>query len=135
MAGYSKRSLVEKLGIKPGHKVYLGNPPSDYRKTLGSLPEDATLLKVLKGPCGFIQFFTKGKAELESTFPKLKKNLEQEGSLWISWPKGASKIKTDLNENVVRDIGLRHGLVDIKICAIDDIWSGLKFVVRLKDRK
>lgn len=135
MAGYSKRSLVEKLGIKPGHKVYLGNAPSDYGKTLGTLPKDATLLKTLKGPCGFIQFFTKNKDELESTFSNLKKNLEQDGSLWISWPKGASKIRTDLNENVVREIGLRNGLVDVKVCAVDDVWSGLKFVVRVKDRK
>ena len=135
MAGYSKRSLVEKLGIKPGHRVYFGNPPEDYSKTLGALPEDTILLKALKDPCGFIQFFTKDKAELESTFPRLKKNLEQDGSLWISWPKGASKIRTDLNENIVREIGLRNGLVDIKVCAVDDIWSGLKFVVRLRDRK
>ena len=135
MAGYSKRSLPDKLGIKPGQKIYFGNPPENYSRTLGALPEGATLLKSLKGPCSFIQFFTKDKNELESAFPKLKKNLEQDGSLWISWPKGASKIKTDLNENIVREIGLHNGLVDIKVCAVDDIWSGLKFVVRVKDRK
>jgi len=134
MAGYSKRSLVEKLGIKPSQKIYFGNPPEDYNQTLGALPEDAVLLRSLKGPCGFIQFFTKDKAELESAFPRLKKNLAPDGSLWISWPKGASRIKTDLNENIIREIGLRSGLVDIKVCAVDEVWSGLKFVFRLKDR-
>ena len=134
MAGYSKRSLVEKLGIKPSQKIYFGNPPENYNQTLGVLPKDAVLLKSLKGPCGFIQFFTKDKAELESAFPRLKKNLAPDGSLWISWPKGASKIKTDLNENIVRETGLHNGLVDIKVCAVDDVWSGLKFVFRLKDR-
>jgi hypothetical protein len=135
MAGYSKRSLVEKLGIKSGHKVYLGNPPAGYNKTLGRLPEKVSQLKSLQGPCDFIQFFTKEKAELESAFPKLKQHLAMDGTLWISWPKGASKIKTDVNENIVREIGLRTGLVDVKICAVDDVWSGLKFMFRLKDRK
>ena len=72
---------------------------------------------------------------LKSAFPKLKSSLAQDGLLWISWPKGASKIKTDLNENVVREIGLGAGLVDVKVCAVDDVWSGLKFVYRLKDRR
>ena len=134
MAGYSKRSLVEKLGIKPGQRLYFGNPPENYGQTLRALPKDAVPLKSLKGPCGFIQFFTQDKAELESAFPRLKKNLAPDGSLWISWPKGASKIKTDLNENIVREIGLRNGVVDIKVCAVDEVWSGLKFVIRLKDR-
>lgn len=133
-AGYSNRSLVEKLGIKPGHKVHIAHAPVDYRATLGGLPEKAVFSKSLDGTCDFIQFFTKEKAELEMSFPKLKKHLAANGSLWISWPKGAAKIKTDLNENVVREIGLRNGLVDVKVCAVDDIWSGLKFVFRLKDR-
>ena len=134
MAGYSKRSLVNKLGIRPGDKVHLSNTPPDYAKTLGSLPDKAVVAKTLQGPCDFIQFFTKERAELESAFPKLKKNLAKGGMLWISWPKGASRIKTDVNENVAREIGLKNGLVDVKVCAVDDVWSGLKFVFRLKDR-
>lgn len=134
MAGYSKRSLVEKLGIRSGQKVYLGNSPPDYLKTLGPLPDKVVLVKALKGPCDFLQFFTREKAELETEFPRLKKNLTKDGTLWISWPKGASKIKTDVNENVAREIGLKNGLVDVKVCAVDDVWSGLKFVFRLKDR-
>jgi hypothetical protein len=71
---------------------------------------------------------------LNEAFPKLKKSLDLAGTLWISWPKGASKVKTDLNENVVREIGLSNGLVDVKVCAVDEVWSGLKFMYRLKDR-
>jgi len=134
MAGYSKRSLVDKLGIKPAQKFYLGNPPEDYSKTLGALPAGALQMKILKGPCDFIQFFTRDLAELRAAFPKLKKNLATNGSLWISWPKAASKVKTDVTENLVREIGLDQGLVDVKVCAVDDIWSGLKFMYRLKDR-
>jgi hypothetical protein len=134
MAGYSKRSLVDKLGIKPAQKFYLGNPPDDYGKILGTLPAGAAQMKTLKGPCDFIQFFTRDLAELRAAFPGLKKNLAPSGSLWISWPKAAARVKTDVNENLVREIGLSHGLVDVKVCAVDDVWSGLKFMYRLKDR-
>jgi hypothetical protein len=134
MAGYSKRSLVDKLGIKPGHRIYLGNKPDRFEDLLAPLPEGIVIQQTIKGPCDFIQFFVLKKSELLTAFPKLKKNLAVDGCLWISWPKGASKIKTDVNENVVRDIGLANGLVDVKVCAVDDIWSGLKFVFRLKDR-
>jgi hypothetical protein len=134
MAGYSKRSLVEKLGIKSGQKIYIGNPPRNYHETLGALPEKVVLANALQGTCDFIQFFSKEKSEVESTFPQLKKNLAVNGALWVSWPRGASGIKTDLNENMVREIGLKNGLVDVKVCAVDDVWSGLKFVFRLKDR-
>jgi hypothetical protein len=134
MAGYSKRSLIEKLGIKSGQTIYLANAPAGYRKTLGALPEKVTLAKSLSGPCDFMQFFTTEKAALESAFPKLKQHLARSGCLWISWPKGAAKVKTDLNENLVRAIGLKNDLVDVKVCAVDDTWSGLKFVFRLKDR-
>jgi hypothetical protein len=134
MAGYSKRSLVDKLGIKGAQKVHLGNAPRDYRKTLGPMPDGVIVAKSLDGPCDFIQFFAREKAALESAFPDLKKHLAKSGALWISWPKGASKARTDLNENLVREIGLHYGLVDVKVCAVDDVWSGLKFVFRLKDR-
>ena len=134
MAGYSKRPLAEKLGIKSGQKIYIANAPRSYHQTLGALPEETILAKSLRGPCDLIQFFTKEKSELESTFPRLKKNLAVNGALWISWPKGASGIKTDVNENIAREIGLKNGLVDVKVCAVDDVWSGLKFVFRLKDR-
>ena len=134
MAGYSKTTLAQKLGIKSGQKIYLGNAPADYADTLGKLPEKTVFAKSLAGPCDFIQFFSQERSRLESEFPRLKKNLSKTGCLWISWPKGASKVKTDLNENLVRQIGLKNGLVDVKVCAVDEVWSGLKFVFRLKDR-
>lgn len=134
MAGYSKRSLVDKLGIKPGNKLYISNAPQGYMQLLGSLPPQARVVKSPNAACDFIHFFTKKQAELEAAFPKLKKALAPDGTLWVSWPKGASKVPTDLNENIAREIGLRNGLVDVKVCAVDEIWSGLKFVFRLKDR-
>ncbi len=110
------------------------NPPSDYPSTLGPLPKNATTVEKLRGPLDFIHLFTGSREELEAEFPRLKAALSPGGLLWISWPKGASKVKTDLNENVVREIGLANGLVDVKVAAIDATWSGLKFVYRLQDR-
>jgi hypothetical protein len=134
-AGYSKRSLVQKLGIKAGFKLMLLNPPENYEATLGTLPENVTVLIALdQGPFDFVHFFTKDKDTLEDQFPNLKQALVSNGMLWISWPKASSKVDTDLKEGVVRDIGLANGLVDVKVAAIDETWSGLKFVYRLKDR-
>lgn len=134
-AGYSKRSLTEKLGIKEGAKIAILHPPPDYAATLGPMPRNVVALKKLQSQTDFIQFFAMERGALESNFPELKRALAPDGMLWISWPKRASKIATDLNENLVRKIGLSHGLVDIKVCAVDETWSGLKFVYRIKDRK
>jgi hypothetical protein len=133
-AGYSKRSLIDKLGIKEGTKIAILNPPSDYNATLGPLPATVVAVKKLQAGMEFIHFFVKEQRELETKFPSLKQVLAKNGTLWISWPKRASKVETDLDENIVREIGLRNGLVDIKVCAVDEIWSGLKFVYRLTDR-
>jgi hypothetical protein len=133
-AGYSKRSLVDKLGIKDGSKIAILGAPSNYAATLGELPAHVNVSKELRGALDFVQFFSKSRKELESKFPSLKTALTMSGILWISWPKGSSKTPTDLNENVVREVGLQNGLVDIKVCAVDEIWSGLKFVYRTKDR-
>ena len=133
-AGYSKTPLVKKLGIKPGFKLFFANPPDNLQTLLGKLPENVTLLKQLIGPVDYIQLFTKSNEELQTQFPILKGALATNGLFWISWPKKAAKVATDLDGNVVRDIGLRNGLVDVKVCAVDEIWSGLKFVYRLEDR-
>lgn len=133
--GYSKKSLAAKLGIKEGIRIALLNQPKNYSETLGRLPAGVTVIKNLKGPVEFIHFFTTSRRELESTFPKLKRNLVQKGMLWISWPKGSSNVETDLKENAIIETGLKNGLVDVKVAAIDETWSGLKFVYRLKDRK
>lgn len=134
VSGYSKRSLVDKLGIKPGTNVYFEDAPPGYRDELGTLPPGTVVRKRLSDSVEFIHYFVKSSKQLQAAFPKLKSNLSPSGTLWISWPKGASKVPTNLNENVVRDIGLKNGLVDVKVCAVDDVWSGLKFVYRLKDR-
>lgn len=134
MAGYSQRPLVEKLGLKEGYKVLFLNPPAGYEDTLGKLPGNAVRVRKLKGPLDFIHFFTKKKLELEAKFSTMIKELTPNGMIWISWPKGSSKVETDLNDNKVREIGLKNGMVDVKVCAVDEVWSGLKFVFRLKDR-
>ena len=122
-AGYSGTPLLQKLGIKAGMKIYLVGAPPDY-----------PVVETGTAPYDFIHFFTKERKDLLKRFPEMKKKLSHMGMLWISWPKGASKVLTDLNDNVVREIGLANGLVDVKVCAVDDVWSGLKFVYRLKDR-
>jgi hypothetical protein len=133
-AGYSKKPLAAKLGIKEGSKIHIVNPPRYYLNAL-EIPQRVTLASTLKGPLEFIHFFTKSRKELELQFPILKQELLRGGMLWISWPKGSSKVETDLNEGVVREVGLKNGLVDIKVCAVDETWSGLKFVYRKADRK
>ncbi len=134
VAGYSNRPLQEKLGIHPSAKVLFLNAPDNYRTLLGDLPPGIRVVEKLESGLDFIHFFTKSRAELEERFPELKQALDFNGMLWVSWPKRASKVGTDLNDNIVREIGLAGGLVDVKVSAIDQIWSGLKFVYRLQDR-
>lgn len=134
-AGYSRTPLVKKLGIKPGFKVFFANPPDNLQTLLGELPKNLTLLNKPMNPVDYIHLFTKNREELQTQLPILKEALAINGLFWISWPKKAAKVATDLDGNVVRDIGLQNGLVDVKVCAVDEIWSGLKFVYRLKDRK
>ena len=108
--------------------------PENYRQLLGNLPQGAFLEDKVHEDAAFIHYFTKDKRNLAKDFLRLKKALLPNGALWISWPKGASKVPTDLNENLIRAIGLRCGLVDVKVAAVDETWSGIKFVFRLKDR-
>ena len=132
MAGYSKRPLVEKLGIRPGACVAIVGAPEGYESTLGPLPEG--VVPSLDPPLDFIHLFAVERAVLERGFSEMKPKLAAGGMLWASWPKKAAKVPTDLDENVVRRIGLDQGLVDVKVAAVDEVWSGLKFVYRLKDR-
>lgn len=135
MAGYSGTPLVQKIGIKPGHRVILRNHPASFVKDLGKLPEGVKTSERLSGKANVVVYFTDERAALEKDFSGLSSTIVPDGMLWVSWPKKASGKSTDLTENVVRNIGLERGLVDVKVCAIDETWSGLKFVVRLKDRK
>lgn len=134
MAGYSGTPLVKKLGIKPGQQIALLSGPPGYRKTLGALPDRVNRAEQLAEKLDFIQLFATTQADLKHRFKDAIGCLTMNGSLWISWPKKTSGMATDLNENLIREIGLRLGLVDVKVCAVDETWSGLKFVYRLKDR-
>lgn len=133
-AGYSGRSLVLKLGIKPGMRIAIVGAPRGYRTTLGALPDGVAVTSAARGELPFIHFFTKQRSLLERRFPVLKKALTQDGAFWVSWPKKSSGVATDVTEDVVREVALAGGLVDVKVCAVDEIWSGLKLVRRLKDR-
>jgi hypothetical protein len=134
MAGYSATPLVKKLGIKPGARVRFVGAPDGYAALLGPLPEGVQVRQSTRGPLDFIHLFASRRSELERRFAALKGALASDGMLWVSWPKRSSSLPTDLDENLVRRIGLDGGLVDVKVCAVDDDWSGLKFVYRLRDR-
>jgi hypothetical protein len=134
MAGYSGRTLADKLGIKPGTRVTVLHAPPTYRALLGTLPEGATLHSRLPDSAGFVHRFARRRSDLATELPRMAAALTDQGMIWISWPKQASGVETDLNENVVRELGLAHGLVDVKVCAVDEVWSGLKFVRRVANR-
>ena len=131
-AGYSGTPLIRKLGIKSGARLQLVGAPDDFERTLGGLPAGTRPLS--RGTLDFAMLFVRTAAELRRNFPRLRDRLETNGMLWVAWPKKAAKVGTDLSEGVVRQFGLEAGLVDVKICAVDETWSGLKFVRRLRDR-
>ena len=132
--GYSGTPLIRKLGIKPGMRAAILDPPAGYADSLGALPDGVELVDSLNGRFDFIHLFAGSRQTLDTRFSILKAALNPAGMLWISWPKKTSRMPTDLNENIVRDIGLTGGLVDVKVVAVDATWSGLKFVYRLADR-
>ena len=133
-AGYSGTPLAKKLGIKAGFRITLIGAPEGFRHELEELPDNVSFVTTQKGSLDLILFFAKSKSEVTRHFSRLAAKLAPAGMLWIAWPKKASGVTTDLSENVVREIGLDTGLVDVKVCAVNEIWSGLKFVIRLKDR-
>ncbi len=134
MAGYSGTPLVKKLGIKPEFNIAFVNPPNNFVNQL-ELPAGVKVKSYSRSnDLDFILLFVKTRAVLSAAFMQCAEKLKSDGMLWVSWPKRASGVTTDVNENVVREIGLGAGLVDVKICAVDETWSGLKFVYRLKDR-
>jgi len=134
MAGYSGTPLPKKLGIKKKHRVFLLNMPADVRGELKAALANCEIQKEGKGPLDFAMVFVKPASALEQQFARVAKSLAPAGMLWVSWPKKSSGVATDLDENEVRRIGLAAGMVDVKVCAVNEVWSGLKFVIRLKDR-
>ncbi len=129
-AGYSGTPLVKKLGIKEGHRVLFVNDPPEFKPLLVDLPA------IKKGtPSDYIHVFVRSRADLKKHLGIAKKRLDQDGMIWVSWPKKASGIARGVTEDTVRDSALAVGLVDVKVCAIDDTWSGLKLVIRREDRR
>jgi hypothetical protein len=133
-AGYSGTPLPRKLGIKPGARLGLIGAPDGFDQTLGELPPDVGVRRRLQGPLDVIVAFHRSREEFERRLPALARALDPAGGLWIAWPKRSSGVPTDLTENVIRELALAGKLVDNKVCAIDEVWSGLRLVVRLRDR-
>lgn len=134
MAGYSGTPLTTKLGIKPGHQVAWPGAPAGFTELLGDLPDGVRVKARAVAPLDVIVAFHTRRAELERRLPRLHAAMEPAAGLWIAWPKRASGRPTDITEDVVRELGLAAGLVDNKVCAIDETWSGLRLVIRLADR-
>lgn len=133
-SGYSGTPLPQKLGIKPGTRLALVGAPPDLETALGELRPAVIVRRRAQGPCDVIVAFFTRAVELERRLPALKRALHPAGGLWLAWPKRSSGVQTDLGEGSVRAAGLAAGLVDNKICAIDETWSGLRFVYRVGDR-
>jgi len=134
MAGYSGTPLLKKLGVKEGMRLFLMQAPKNYFDLLGELPAGVQVLKKLQAETDFIHIFSAKEKALRELLVKAKSSLAKNGTIWVSWPKKAAKLETDLTEDRIRTIILDMGLVDVKVCAVDEIWSGLKIVYRLKDR-
>jgi hypothetical protein len=134
VAGYSGTPLTKKLGIKGGHRVAFPSAPDDFAGLLGDLPEAVRVRSRVSGPLDVIVFFTRRRAELERRLPALRRAMDPAAGLWIAWPKRSSGVETDMTEDVARELGLANKLVDNKVCAIDETWSGLRLVIRLEDR-
>jgi len=135
MTGYSGTPLVKKLGIKPGFRLYAKNPPANYEELIAPLPEKVKILRRLANELDMIHFFTTSRVELANNIGTYMSHIKQDGMIWVSWPKKASKVPTDMTEDVVRRHALPIGLVDVKVCAVDDVWSGLKLVIRKEFRQ
>lgn len=133
MAGYSGTPLVKKLGIKSGSSIALVNAPPRFSEEL-DLPEELEINSTSRKPLDFVLLFVRTEKELRKSFSRYAARLKPAGMLWVAWPKKSSGVATDLSFTNVQTIGLAAGLVDTKICAVNDVWSGLKFVIRLKDR-
>lgn len=134
-SGYSGTPLAKKLGIKPGFKMRIFNQPEYYYNLFSDLPEGLIVLTDKKRKKDFIHYFALSTTQLTKDIKQLREEIEENGMIWISWYKKSAKMETDLNENIIRDLALSNGLVDVKVCAVDELWSGLKLVIRVKDRK
>jgi len=134
VAGYSGKSIVQKLGIKPGFRIFVSQAPAAYSDIVGKLPAGVTIASRLKAPLEMVHLFATEAAGLAGKLRGTRDAIAPDGMVWVSWPKKASGVATDLSDIVVREVGLGAGLVDIKVCAIDEVWSALKFVIPTDQR-
>ncbi len=133
-AGYSGTPLAKKLGIGPGSRVFVAGAPMDYQSLLAPWPEGASLATRHDAKTDVAHLFTVSRAQLEAFLASSLAKMRPDAALWISWPKKASKVATDITEDTIRDVALPLGLVDVKVCAVDETWSGLKLVLRRENR-
>jgi len=135
VSGYSGKALGQKLGIKSWTRVKPRNAPGNYKQLLGPVPTDAIVSTRLRPPVDLIHIFSIARAHLLAELRRAIEDVDQDGAIWVSWPKKASGVRTDLTEDVIREVALPMGLVDVKVCAVDETWSGLKLVIRKMNRK
>src|SRR4051812_30327867 len=135
MAGYSGTPLVRKLGIRPNEKIVALHPPDHYETLLEDLPEGATITNRVTAGAPFVHLFATRRADLEKQLTSLRTKLAEAGILWVSWPKKSSGVATDISEDTIREVALPLGFVDVKVCAVDETWSGLKLMIRRENRK
>jgi len=134
-AGYSGTPLAKKLGIKDGMRLVALNAPDGYHGWLDGLPATASISPTLKAPAAAVHLFETRRSSLTKALTSLRSKLEPDGFVWVSWPKRSSGVETDITEDVIRAVALPLGFVDVKVCAVTDVWSGLKLVVRRSERK
>lgn len=135
MAGYSGTPLPQKLGIKPGTIVVAIDPPENYRKLLGQIPSGVNFATRPTGNTKFVHLFATRRSELATQLSILRRKIAEDAAIWVSWPKKSANVPTDITEDVIRAVALPLGFVDIKVCAVDEIWSGLKLMIRKENRK
>jgi len=134
MAGYSGTPLAKKLGIKEGFRVRVKNAPADYDELVRPLPDGVEVSRTIRSEVDVWHLFTRSAGELRAELPRLMTQIRQNGAIWVSWPKKSSGESTDVTGDVIRSVALPLGLVDVKVCAVDDTWSGLKLVIRKENR-
>jgi hypothetical protein len=134
-SGYSGKALAQKLGFTPWTRVKTRNAPGNYQQLLGDIPSDVTISTRLRRPVDFVHVFVVARAQLVAELRRALEEIEEDGAIWVSWPKKSSGVRTDITEDVIREVALPMGLVDVKVCAVDETWSGLKLVIRKANRK
>jgi hypothetical protein len=134
VAGYSGTPLAKKLGIKEGSRLFPSGAPKNYLEIVAPFPEGARVVPKIDGETDIVHIFSTERAHLTNTLRASLAKLRQDGTIWVSWPKKSSKVPTDITEDTIREVALPMGLVDIKVCAVDEVWSGLKLVLRKKNR-